>query len=582
MPFQSNTLSTAARKTDLSVYGFNRVLELLSRGLSIGLMLITGFILIAVVGGATRAAFHSVELPYAFCISSVLVLALLAYISPRSVFRFFSLSPRDALLFTAVVGGLLFLFLKTNSFRLPNIGNADAGFHIEYMRAFAAEEPGAYHGFVGFYAVTLWLKQIFDLNHYQVHLLSLSLGFLLVSGTFFFTTFKLLLPDDVRFLHAVILAVLLSLAGALIVLPVYNEFVIQGGYVHAFGCIVYPIAALLYALGSSPIRRLLALIIGVVGLRFSYGLNLGDLMVIAAVLSALEIRGEKKLWTRVIAASLAVLFSIGAVRSYLSIWTILDMSGAATEIELWLIWFSFLVMAVTLFVFMRWGLRLTLSVPVKRLLLFCALMLVVTTGMQVLFYLLGQQMSYYMFKYTVYSALLTVAAGVGVACSMSMLGLGSVSRVGWLSCSGMLVALILLFIGYRPYFLDSYGNRTYSLVAFDEWEAVEQTLAQSGKRLGGYITHDWPRFHYVNHAFGHSVDWEAYKNGDVRLEPGFCVFWPIGKKRVRLAGVMQVVHGQAHRVAQKLEAKYEVLLSNPSTSEIVGFFPGLRLHYLCL
>lgn len=175
---------------------------------------------------------------------------------------------------------------------LPTIGGGDAGNHVAIAAAWATDLPRAYLGFTGQHAL-LWavdhgLRD--DLIHSlsDVHRLGLWTG-LTLSG---WVAWALLRPalDAARPL-TVGLALASAAGVATLAWPdiaglLAHYLQVEGFFPHAFA--IAPLALLAWAL-VLPLpwpRRLGALVVAVVALRFTYGLQLGDaLLGVAGVLT---------------------------------------------------------------------------------------------------------------------------------------------------------------------------------------------------------------------------------------------------------------------------------------------------------
>ncbi len=484
-----------------------------------------------------------------------------------------------SLLGVAIALAITAAFLSHNAFSLRSTGNADAAFHVRYLFIFESQSSGAYHGFSVFYTLCIFLKELFGMNMPMVHLVVLTGGFFLLTAT----VAVVLLPrnnDDMPLVWRAASAAMLIVLVWCLVFPLYNEFFLQGGYVHTFGAVTYPLIVVAYASSEQRYARALVLLSGVGMLRFMYGLNLPDCALGSALLVFVEAIRAKSRNQLILMCGLIVLLLGISVASYVKLLPRAGQSGAGTQFSLQLVWMLY-VGSAAIALACRWSGVGERNPFLARVITSCAALFLSALVVQVSFFLSGKRLRYYMLKHAMYPLLvLTLLHGAIILDALSVRGgrYGLVSRV----LAGLsLIILVTEAIVLSPILKDTFQSRGYALVTQQEWLAIESVLDRTGKRFGGYLASSWPAAHYINEAFGRPMGIPALRIGMVDVSPATCVFWPTGPRREELRRVAKSLKGNVDSRIRQLEEIYDRAESGQLAKTDFGTLSGLRVKYVC-
>jgi len=476
--------------------------------------------------------------------------------------------------------GFSLFFLAHNGFVPRSIGNGDAAFHIRYLDSFEFKNPKAYHGFSSFYALCAYIRNLFPVNIADTHMAALAIGFFILIATFNAICEAALerVAGFVAFLGAASLAALVSYG---LLFPLYNQFFLQGGYVHTFGCVIYPLIIAAYATANDYRFKLPSLLCGVAALRFTYGLNLADCAVGCFSLAAFEAFRSETRRARVVSSVCALLLLGIAGVSFIRLLPLMGQAGASTKFSLPLVWLVYILsLLLALFVSPREGKdkvnsRATAIVSCAAALIAAALIV------QLGFFSLGARLRYYMLKHTIYPLtaviILHTTLVIQAACNWKAKGLVR----GSLRLGGPIAILLLLSFVIGPLIKDTFSARSFTIVTKREWLAIESVLKTSGKKFGGYLASSWPAAHYVNEAFGRPMGLDGLRKAKVDISSESCVFWLTGVRREELRRVVKSVKGSVDGRLKQLDQLYESALAEANSGVHVGSFPELRIRYIC-
>lgn len=422
----------------------------------------------------------------------------------------------------------LTIFFILNKFSIIELGVADAYHHFKVVNRFEYRYPNAYHGFVSFYSFVLLVKRLFATNIYLAFFISIYYFLFYTITTFYLIYFKLgklkyNLLNNFTFL-------LLTLC---FLLPIYFEFIGQGGYIHALSISIIPTFILLYSVISRPLFRIILLILIPLIVRYTYGLNLGDFILAVSILIALELKNVSFLKSNKL-KYLAVLFgALVSLRGYSEIIKIIKKGGASSEINSLLI-FAFILMLS--YMFIRVKDKIGLTKEQNRLFIMSLIIGIISVIAQLGFLLVEFEFTYYDYKYITH--IFVVIAFISPILIFKI----SDSTVKKVSYS--IALLVLSFLSINSYINNTYFKDSDYLIDFNEIYAIQDVLSETKNKFGGFICHSWPRFRIINHHFGKykQTSYKYYMHSgraSFKLKDNSCIFWQNNKKdREKLAKVM--------------------------------------------
>ena len=430
-------------------------------------------------------------------------------------------------------------------------GGGDAGNHAALHFDFATRSADLYQGFTFFHTVTYGLMWLFGLDTFT----SFRAGFFLVPASFALALCaglesvagRLWRSGRAMVVAQAVLWVATAVVWPFLLLRLLHYHQADGFYAHLFGLVPLVLAWLAYGLPGSPWVRCAALAVFTVFYRFTYGLNLGDLLVTCGVLVLVEgtrLPGAK--WRR--GAWLLGLGFLGAAAyAYWRLLPLAHIPGGfvaysyqrALRVQCWTV---VGLLAVRFLSPREEGVE-------RRLLDFALLFCGVNALVQLAYLGAGLPIDYYFLKYGFHAVVLLLCAAL-LTVSIRVGALFQTARVRawrWELALAVLVALGLAevthgwgraFKAYEP----SYGERVRGEPPFQHLDALEdrgaialarQVLRDEGKRFGGLLSPSWPRLNFSNvelgwvpeawmHTNGH---WPLFVSGQVREGPGLCVFW---------------------------------------------------------
>ncbi|HYO71774.1 MAG TPA: hypothetical protein VEU33_37420, partial [Archangium sp.] len=321
----------------------------------------------------------------------------------------------------------------------------------------------------------------------------------------------------------------------------------DGFYAHLFGMVPLVLAWLAHGLPGSLWVRCAALAVFTVFYRFTYGLNLGELLVAGGVLALLEVPRVSGSRYRGGVVLLGLAFLAAATYAYWRLMPLKDISGGFVPYSysraLRVQWWMLVGLLAVRFLSSR-------EEPVERRLLDFALLFGGANALVQQLYLgAGWRIDYYFYKYGLHAVVLLLCVGLLVV-SLRVGGLfrtGPVRAGRWELALAVLVAVGLFevtrgwgraFKIYEPSYWDRVrGEPPFSyLDALEDRDAValaRQVLREQGKRFGGYLSPSWPRMNFTNVDLGWVPErvlasnghWPLYVSGQVMQGPGLCVFW---------------------------------------------------------
>ncbi|MCP3139649.1 hypothetical protein [Pyxidicoccus xibeiensis] len=433
---------------------------------------------------------------------------------------------------------------------LVTMGGGDAGNHAALRALFVTTAPGTYQGFVLFYAVSHALERLFGLDAFTsfratFYLVPAVLAVALAAGLEVAVS---RLWSTARALLAAQVALLVGTVGVwwFLLLKLLHYHQADGFYAHIFGLVPLVLGWLAYALPRSPWARCLALAAFTVFYRYTYGLNLPDLLFTGGVLVLLEgprLGARYRRWTWPV----GLLLIAAAVYAMSRLLPLAGISGGllvhsyerALRVQCWTV----VGLCVVRFCVPR-------AEGVERRLLDFTLLFAGVNALAQLAYLGARlPIEYYFLKYGFHAVLLLLLTVLLVA----SLRVGALFQAqpprarAWSVGLAVLVAVMLVEVSrgwgraFRVY-EDSYAERIRGTPPFQFMDALEdrgatarirRVLRDERKRFGGLLGPSWPRVNFSNVALGWvpadgaagNGHWSVFENGTVREGPGTCVFW---------------------------------------------------------
>ncbi len=470
-----------------------------------------------------------------------LVISLLAFLISYAVLKSKISLPKvtkKQVVILILIELILFgFYIYKNDFGIATIGNSDSGLHLRFLKAFEKSKYEIYHGFINFYSVSICLRSLFSLNFYDTFIVTTYLWFFLIIAIVYLSSSIIINTENK---NEFLLVLLTILAGFCFYFPLYFEFIIQGAFVHASGILTLLLAAVIYAIPKNHIYRILGLLIGVFALRHSYGLNIGDIVLTSAIVLLFD--KPAKVNQNICTVILIIL----SFFSYYTIWSIINKNGVFTKTHIYFIWLGLTTGAFSFISFIKDNKKLSIKKSsLSRLLLYTSVISIITVLAQIFYLLAGARFKYYDLKYPIYASFLCISVSTGLL----FLLLSSKKYFSKITF-GLLVSLMFFVYGYSPYYKDVYKRRLRSLVNKSEYYAIEEILKAKEKKFGGYISGFWATYKFMNTSFGGYNSYKTFKNGKIKYEPGYCIFWPGGLEAYEhLKAVMNHKQkGSTHRV----------------------------------
>jgi hypothetical protein len=501
------------------------------------------------VAGPLRFA-TGISLGLAFLLATLLsILALAPFVR---AFTTSGLSRRRELIVTAAAAAVaVFAAALPYNYHFHGIANylavdgymgVDGGYHLSNYFAFVRRTPTIYGGFVSLYS--FWDALRLGPRHL---LLPLNIGFMftrvvaalapcLVSATVLYRY-----RDRARayYLGGAACVVATLAVQYAIVLPLETFHQMGGFWSHLFGLV--PLMALWIAdvLVRQRLLRLLALLGAVALYRYTYGLNLGDLIAAVAALVALETLARAlPPWVRALLAG-AVVVGYYAAR-YCFLLTVplhYDWGWIVTHDVVAACGGQRLVLASFALTLLFWPARATTAGSgIVR-----ALRFPLVFGLANLYFIhriqaLPTGTFYYFAKYD-FHAVVLVACGAVVVVSYWVAVFAA--RPHPATAAGLVAVVALAALGlvqvrraFEPY-QEGFREQALGAAVYRRSQAwvlpaavtrMQQTLDREHKSFGGYLSKRLPMFIFTNSLFDHAeTSW--LRGRTLSATPGTCVFW---------------------------------------------------------
>jgi len=426
----------------------------------------------------------------------------------------------------------------------------DGGTHIAIRRLFVESDPKVYAGFVSLYAVMDLLERILSLVPPGSLVLSFYSAVAAVAVVPVVSMVVLL--QGRRGQRGPRLAGLAAFSIAWcwclkrLALPVLSNIQVDGFYAHFFGFL--PLALLWVAdvLFRPTLLRLFWVGLGVLLLRFTYGLNLGDVLITCGIVWLFDAVGSR----RRVLPLLAGLGALGAgIVAYLNLAPVFLIGGYVEGYP-----YKDLPRIVrgAVFVLAAYGIidalveaRPGAGVPLEseretapRLLAVVRVPLILA-GISLIAYhgftKIHKVETYYLLKYQLMPMVfLAAAASIALGYTAFLVMRGRARPVLALAGVGAIFALGILSMEASDVFKDWQKEmaerdtppphpKLRPLIDPVVWKTIQETLRHEGKAFGGFISADFPAGHVLNAWMGFDEMYQVFY--PPKTTPGHCVFW---------------------------------------------------------
>ncbi len=506
------------------------------------LLLASALLIIVPLGaGILRVLLNlSMSASFATCVCAVFAVAALYFSIRRVNFS------RTEFSISAVLAAVLCVVFYARMYHplfygLPSVGGGDAGNHVYWSRVFLTSDARIYHGLIYFYSMS-----------YLVSFLGLDSSFADFRAAYYLTSFLffiLLAVVIVRALpkrtparwlaYTALTAGLLLMPLERIVFPIFHYLQADGFYPQVASLSLLMLIAACYAVLRERRWRVFAVLGGMLLYRYSYALNLGDLILASSLILAGEARaldGALRFGLSLIALAAAAV----AAYVYSRLLTVFGLEGSVIELAQATLMQGELAMyfglAAAVYALLKQPERCG---ELIRLLIFSIFFGLAAFAFKFLYLFFSAESSYYLQKYSYHSLVLTTCCAVTAAAVLlptlppalkqrRFLQVCALTAFGTTSLYGMWAvstALQPIRVSYEARAGRLRASSLTKLVDKNVWSEITETLARNRKKFGGFITPSWPQSNFTNASFGLYGELPLYKTGSVLIEPGHCVFW---------------------------------------------------------
>ena len=349
-------------------------------------------------------------------------------------------------------------------------------------------------------------------------------------------------PPRARLVGLVVFACAWCLALRSLALPLLANMEVDGFFGHLFGFLPFGLVWVADLLIRPRLLRLFAMGLAVVTCRFTYGLNLGDLLVTCGCLWLVDAWDARR---RPIFL-LAGLGGIGAaIAAYLNLAPMFKIGGyiEVYDLEAFVdsIWSGALVLGAYAVVD-AWSARRSRIegepepqggiASVVRFPIVLAIASVVALGR---FSAIPRAESYYRLKYPMMPGVwLAAAACIVLGQVVTQAATRSGRSLQTLAGIIAIIALVhvadktdLLFVAWQAELAERNGPLPHPklrpLLDKDVWNDIQTTLRADAKAFGGLVSRDFMATHFLNSVMGFQKITQGYVPPDPT--PGHCVFW---------------------------------------------------------
>jgi hypothetical protein len=473
----------------------------------------------------------------------------------------------------AMVGWAFSLLYNRGLGGQPAFFGVDGGSHVAFRRMFVKSDPKVYAGFVSLYSATHLLDRLLPLGPTGSFALAFyaTVAVVVVAPIVAMVTLLQGRPEarEARLVGLGAFAIAWSLTLKSFGLPLLSNMQVDGFYGHFFGFLPFALVWLADVLLRPVALRILWTGLAVMVCRFTYGLNLADLLLACGGLWLFDLVAARRRAIPLLAAAGAIGAGFVAYRNLGPVF----VAGGYVEVydlELLLKMMRpvILILGAYGLADALWGARAPESpgrLPGLKLLRAIRLPLV--------FALVGvlalEQLSkipacenYYRLKYPMMPLVWLGAAGclaigyvtlVAVARTtrpvLAVAGITAILGMGYLS-AGLDGIFTSLQVELAERNAPPPHARLRPLVDPDTWKTIATTLHADSKAFGGYISSDYPTAHFLNSML--EFDTLAQLFVPPNVTPGHCVFWTHREDDVPFAWTPQRASTEATRA--QLEA----------------------------
>lgn len=410
---------------------------------------------------------------------------------------------------------------------LPSVGGGDAGNHVGNARWFDAHAPRAYLQFVGFYALVGLVRRLTGSGSLEAFRICWDLLLACLAWLAFTIAWVAAPPGRPVVRAGVAFGVSLAVAGVTWI-PLVGYEQADGFYSQLAGLTVVTVALACVSMPESRAWRLLALLAAPVVLRFTYGLNLADVLAAVALLLWSEHHGLVTPRLRPVLRVLALCCLVAAAAAGHALWPLRLVEGALVRPA----HFAFLGALGCLVASLLWALRASPAGVEGRMLRACLALTGTTTVIQWVLAALGDAEGYYPAKHGA-QALLLGSLGVGAV----LAGAGRRARGAVvLGLAGLLLARVSVQPWWMAYRERLRGTPTWRslqpLYDPDARARIRGVLRAESRAFGGYLDPSWPLMNAMNADLGFPGDWTVWDVGLRQFDDGrtiqgadTCVFW---------------------------------------------------------
>ena len=522
----------------------------LEPGLALALLLPLWIALPFALTGPLRALFGcSVEAALPLAVVLALLVGLPVLICARSRAP---LAHRWAAYLLPLIGALfsVAVLYRREFAGLTNYAGADGGVHVYTKQTFIELSRTAYVGFVSMYSLMFWIERIVRCNVFWSLCAAYYFGVAYVGAIPAIVALVVLEPFG-RWpwrVGVAVGAVALIAVTFAIVLPQQHYHQTDGFFAHLFALVPLLVAWLIDCVVRARFWRWLGLVAAIVFYRYTYGLNLADMLTAAAVILFADSFGAPtralvrwSLRLAPIPLIAAALFFLRELKPELASygWIIGYDLPTVLSGEL----FAVGAMAVVLIAasWLARGHRALVRAVRLPLAFAAANAAIADYGWK-----LPVRQPYYVLKYPVHAVVLSACALVVIVAFLAArLAEAAVARRWRAAVATSVVAVgcavfanVQWWKGYLPFqqtFRERvFGHAPYSvthpLADLHAWSRIERVLSTEHKQFGGYLTPYWPMFNFMNAALGYYNGGRRFwEHGGARFASGYCVFWDHGK-----------------------------------------------------
>ena len=522
----------------------------LEPGLGLALLIPLGIALPFAATGPLRAALGwslAAALPLAIVASVLVALPIVLYARARGQLAHRWAAYVVPLVFAVASVALLY---RRDFAGLTNYAGADGGVHVYTQQVFVDVSPTAYVGFVSMYSLMFWIERILHCNIFWSLCAAYYFGVAYVGALPAMVLLVVLEPFSRpawRIGLAVGAVVMLGIVFA-IVLPQQHYHQTDGFFAHLFALVPLMVAWLIDCAVRARLWRWVGLIAALVFYRYTYGLNLADILTAAAVILFADsfAPGTRPL-VRWSLRLLPLPLIVAALLFLKQLQPLLASYGWIINYDLRVVLYAqlFAIGAMALTLVGTWRLAPSHRVVIRAVRLPLAFA-AVNAAIAYAGWTLPVRQPYYVLKYPVHAVVLSacvlavvvafVAARLVEEGAQRRWRLSAATFVVVLACS--VFAVLRWWEGYMP-LQQTFRERvfghapytvTHPLADLHAWPRIEQVLRTQHKQFGGYLTSYWPMFNFMNAAFGYYNGGRRFwEHGGARFAPGYCVFWDHGK-----------------------------------------------------